>query len=313
MKGAERTTEHENIGAPLQRETDMNSLGLTSVAAISTKKKAKPSIISISLISIILGAYFVAIVYPMFWMLINSFKDTQGIFNNSWALPKTWLFSNYAQAWEQGVSNYFINSTIITVATCLLTILVSAFCAYGLTRFNLKGERFLLLFVSAGLMFSPQVSLIPLYDLIQKMGIYDTYWALILPYISYRIPLTVLLIRTYFLSIPRELEESAYLDGYSHLGIFFKIFLPMSKPILFTAFILTAYFAWNEFLFSIIFIQDEAIKPITSGLLVFKDALNTNWGVLMAGLCISALPLIILFIAMQKHFVRGLAEGSVKG
>jgi raffinose/stachyose/melibiose transport system permease protein len=87
----------------------------------------------------------------------------------------------------------------------------------------------------------------------------------------------------------------------------------MSKPILFTAFILTAYVAWNEFLFSIIFIQDEAIKPITSGLLVFKDALNTNWGVLMAGLCISALPLIILFIAMQKHFVRGLAEGSVKG
>ncbi|MEH7491586.1 carbohydrate ABC transporter permease [Neobacillus niacini] len=267
----------------------------------------------VGLIFVFLLLYFIAIAYPLFWMVINSFKNTADIFNDSWGLPKEWLFSNYATAWEQGVSSYFVNSVIITVGTCLLTVLVSALCAFGLTRFQIKGGKFLLLFVSAGLMFSPQSSLIPLYELIQQMGIFDTHWALILTFTAYRIPLTVLLIRSFFLSIPKELEESAYLDGATTLDVFGRIFLPMSKPILFTGVILTAYYAWNEFLFSLIFIQTEEVKPITSGLLVFKDALNTNWGVLMAGLVISALPLIVVFMLMQKYFVRGLADGSVKG
>ncbi|ASS92441.1 carbohydrate ABC transporter permease [Aeribacillus pallidus] len=269
--------------------------------------------IIVGIIFLFLLLYFIAIAYPIFWMIVNSFKNTAAIFNDSWGLPKKWLFSNYKTAWEQGVSSYFVNSVIITIGTCILTVLVSALCAFGLTRFQIKGGKFLLLFISAGLMFSPQSSLIPLYELIQKMGIFDTYWALILTFTAYRIPLTVLLIRSFFLSIPKELEEAAYLDGATSLNVFTRIFLPISKPILFTGVILTAYYSWNEFLFSIIFIQTEELKPITSGLLVFKDALNTNWGVLMAGLVISALPLIIIFIMMQKYFIRGLADGSIKG
>jgi raffinose/stachyose/melibiose transport system permease protein len=276
--------------------------------------KRKPGLsITVGLIFLFLTLYFVTIAYPLFWMVVNSFKNTAEIFNDSWGLPKEWLFSNYTTAWEQGVSSYFVNSLIITGGTCILTVLISAACAFGLTRYQLKGGKFLLLFVSAGLMFSPQSSLIPLYELVQKLGIFDTYWALILTFTAYRIPLTVLLIRSFFLSIPKELEESAYLDGATSLDVFARIFIPMSKPIMFTGVILTAYYAWNEFLFSILFIQTEEVKPITSGLLVFKDALNTNWGVLMAGLVISALPLIMIFIFMQKYFVRGLADGSVKG
>jgi raffinose/stachyose/melibiose transport system permease protein len=278
----------------------------------SKKSKTRFSIV-VGLIFLFLLLYFIAIAYPLFWMLVNSFKNTAAIFNDTWGLPKEWLFSNYKTAWEQGVSSYFVNSMIITISTCILTVLISSLCAYGLTRFQIKGGKFLLLFISAGLMFSPQSGLIPLYDLIQKLGLLDTYWALILTFTAYRIPLTVLLIRSFFLSIPKELEESAYLDGATSLKVFTKIFLPMSKPILFTGVILTAYYSWNEFLFSVIFIQTEELKPITSGLLVFKDALNTNWGVLMAGLVISAIPLIAIFLMMQKYFVRGLAEGSVKG
>jgi raffinose/stachyose/melibiose transport system permease protein len=284
-----------------------------SQITLKSKLRHSGAPVVVGLIFVFLLLYFIAIAYPLFWMVINSFKNTADIFNDSWGLPKEWLFSNYATAWQQGVSSYFVNSVIITVGTCLLTVLISALCAFGLTRFQIKGGKFLLLFVSAGLMFSPQSSLIPLYELIQQMGIFDTHWALILTFTAYRIPLTVLLIRSFFLSIPKELEESAYLDGATTLDVFGRIFLPMSKPILFTGVILTAYYAWNEFLFSLIFIQTEEVKPITSGLLVFKDALNTNWGVLMAGLVISALPLIVVFMLMQKYFVRGLADGSVKG
>jgi raffinose/stachyose/melibiose transport system permease protein len=300
----------ETQGDSVQQEGKLGKIAALNLK--STKRKSGFSIVT-GLIFLFLLLYFAAIAYPLFWMVINSFKTTAAIFNDSWGLPKEWLFSNYTTAWEQGVSSYFMNSLIITGGTCLLTVLVSALCAYGLTRFQIKGGKFLLLFVSAGLMFSPQSSLIPLYELVQKLGIFDTYWALILTFTAYRIPLTVLLIRSFFLSIPKELEESAYLDGANSFKVFTKIFLPMSRPILFTGVILTAYYAWNEFLFSILFIQTEDVKPITSGLLVFKGALSTNWGVLMAGLVISAVPLIAIFLMMQKYFVRGLAEGSVKG
>ncbi|MDQ6595161.1 carbohydrate ABC transporter permease [Bacillus salipaludis] len=282
------------------------------ISAKAKKHKQGFSIV-VGIIFLFLLLYFVAIAYPIFWMVVNSFKNTTEIYNDTWGLPKEWLFSNYSAAWEQGVSSYFVNSLIITIGTCILTVLISSLCAYGLTRFQIKGGKFLLLFVTAGLMFSPQSGLIPLYELIQKMGIFDTYWALILTFTAYRIPLTVLLIRSFFLGIPKELEESAYLDGATSIDVFVRIFLPMSKPIMFTGVILTAYYSWNEFLFSMLFIQTEEVKPITSGLLVFKDALNTNWGVLLAGLVISAIPLIAIFLMMQKYFVRGLAEGSVKG
>jgi raffinose/stachyose/melibiose transport system permease protein len=298
---------------PVESEVASSTEVKLSPITLKSKLRKPGTPVVVGLIFVFLLLYFIAIAYPLFWMVVNSFKNTADIFNDSWGLPKEWLFSNYVTAWQQGVSSYFFNSIIITVGTCLLTVLISALCAFGLTRFQIKGGKFLLLFVSAGLMFSPQSSLIPLYELIQQMGIFDTYWALILTFTAYRIPLTVLLIRSFFLSIPKELEESAYLDGATSLEVFGRIFLPMSKPILFTGVILTAYYAWNEFLFSLIFIQTEEVKPITSGLLVFKDALNTNWGVLMAGLVISALPLIVVFMLMQKYFVRGLAEGSVKG
>nr|WP_246277156.1 carbohydrate ABC transporter permease [Neobacillus endophyticus] len=291
---------------------EAESVKITNIN-LKTKKHRPGFSIVAGIIFLFLLLYFIAIAYPIFWMIMSSFKNTAAIYNDTWGLPKKWLFSNYTTAWQQGVSSYFVNSLIITIGTCILTVLVSSLCAYGLARFQLKGGKFLLLFVSAGLMFSPQSGLIPLYELIQKLGLLDTYWALIITFTAYRIPLTVLLIRSFFLSIPKELEEAAYLEGATSLSIFTKIFLPMSKPILFTGVILTAYYSWNEFLFSIIFIQKEELKPITSGLLVFKDALNTNWGVLLAGLVISAVPLIAVFLMMQKYFVRGLAEGSVKG
>jgi raffinose/stachyose/melibiose transport system permease protein len=284
-----------------------------SSKSIVRKKPLFFSRISIFAAALILMFLFVFVAYPLFWIVINSLKSTNEIFANSWSLPNKWLFSNYTQAWEMGVSKYFLNSVIVTGLTVFFTLLFSSFCAFGLTRFQFKGKNFLLGLISIGLMFPPQVSLIPLYKLIQNLGVYDTHWALIIPYVAFRISLIMMLIRSYFLTIPKELEEAAYIEGCSSVGIFFKIFLPLSKPIMVTAMLLTAYWAWNEFLFANIFIDSDSVKTITSGLLTFRDALYTNWAVLMAGLVISALPLIILFIFLQKHFVRGLANGGVKG
>mgnify|MGYP003776832161 CR=1 FL=1 len=256
--------------------------------------------------------YFLIIAYPLLWMVMSSFKSTEEIFTNSWSLPETWLVENYVAAWESGISSYFLNSVIVTGLSCILTVFVSALGAYGLSRFEFKGKTFILVICLGGLMLSPQVSLIPLYNIIQKLGLYNTHWALILPYVAYRIPLTILLIRAYFLSIPKELEEAARLDGCTSIGILFRIFIPMSVPILLTTTILTAYYTWNEFMFAIIFIDDDSLRTIPAGLMQFRDALQTDWGVLLAGLTISAAPIVILFLFMQKYFIRGIASGSVK-
>lgn len=283
---------------------------IQSVRVRSNKRKKIAGAIPLNTILIF---YFLIIAYPLFWMVINSFKTTEEIFSNSWALPTTWLVSNYVHAWNTGISGYFLNSTIVTISTCLLTVFISSLGAYGLTRFEFKGKKLLLIMCMGGMMLSPQVSLVPLYKLIQAMGIHDTYLALILPYVAYRIPITVLLIRAAFLEVPKEMEESAFLDGCTTWKVFTKIFLPLNLPILFTGVILTAYFTWNEFMFALIFIDSDSLKTIPAGLMQFRDALQTNWGVLLAGLMISAIPIITLFLFLQKYFVRGLASGSLKG
>jgi raffinose/stachyose/melibiose transport system permease protein len=284
-----------------------------SIQSIRVRSNKKKKIVGAAPLYTILIFYFIIIAYPLFWMVINSFKTTEEIFSNSWALPTTWLVSNYVHAWNTGISGYFLNSTIVTLSTCLLTVFISSLGAYGLTRFEFKGKKLLLILCMGGMMLSPQVSLVPLYKLIQAMGIHDTYLALILPYVAYRIPITVLLIRAAFLEVPKELEESAFLDGCSTWKVFTKIFLPLNLPILFTGVILTAYFTWNEFMFALIFIDSDSMKTIPAGLMQFRDALQTNWGVLLAGLMISAIPIITLFLFLQKYFVRGLASGSLKG
>lgn len=287
-----------------------------SVPSIFKKNKGNMysgDIIPSASMNFLLVIYAVIIGYPLFWMIINSFKETDAIFSNSWALPKEWLFSNYVQAWNTGISSYFLNSVIVTGLTCLLTVFIAALGAYGFSRFNFRGKNILLVFCIGGMMLSPQVSLIPLYTLIQYLGIHNTHWALIIPYVAYRIPITLLLVRSAFLQVSKELVEAAHLDGCSNWKLFIKIYIPLNKPILITAAVLTAYFTWNEFLFALIFIDSESLKTIPAGLMLFRDTLSTNWGVLLAGLMISALPITILFLFLQKYFIRGIASGSVKG
>lgn len=269
--------------------------------------------LSKSVILLLLTAGVVLILYPLFWMVTSSLKSYEEIFSSVWGLPSKWMFSNYSTAWSKGVANYFVNSAFVTIGTIVGVVLLSSLCAFGLSRYTFPFDKAVLLFVIGGMMLNPQVCLVPLYILLQQTHLHNTYFALILPYIAFRLPLAVLLVRSFFLSVSKEIEESAKIDGCSAFQIYWRIFMPMSVPIILTSAMLVAYYAWNEFLFAIIFIDSDKYKTIPAGLMSFKDALSTDWGVLLAGLVISALPLILLFISMQKYFIRGMAAGSVKG
>ena len=264
-------------------------------------------------IVIFLSGYAITVIYPLLWMIVSGFKTNKEIFTNTWALPKTWSLENYITAWKIGVGTYFTNSVIVTVVSVILTILFSSLIAFVLARFEFRFKTAVFVAVLGGMMLSPEVSLISLYKLLQGMGLYNTYWALILPYTAFRIPISAFLMWSYFKELPIEIEESAYLDGCSAFQIFYKMILPMSKPIVATTALLAAMTFWNEFMFGLVFIESSALKTIPLGLMNLRGTLTTKWSVMLAGLTISALPMIIVFLVFQKQLVRGMTAGGVKG
>ncbi|HWI30591.1 MAG TPA: carbohydrate ABC transporter permease [Microbacterium sp.] len=262
---------------------------------------------------VVLGGYAIVIAYPLFWMVVSSFKASTDIYADPWGLPTTWLVGNYAQAWERGISDYFLNSLIVTVTSTAATVLVAALCAFGMVRLRNRLADLIMIVMMGGLVVAPQVSLIPLYRLLDAMELLNTHWAMILPYVAFRLPMAVILIRSVFLAVPQELVDAATIDGCRSPQVLRHVYVPLSRSVLVTAAVLTAYFAWNEFLFAIVYVDSDAIRTIPAGLMAFRDALSTDWGVLLAGLVIAALPIIVVFVLLQRYFVAGVAAGSVKG
>lgn len=262
-----------------------------------------------------LGVMAAVILLPMLWILISGFKTNNEIFTNTFALPETWRISNYIMAWKYGLGSYFINSILVTTTSTIVTLVVSLLASYALThsRFQFKMKTVMLVFIISGLMLAPQVALLPLYNLLSKMGIYDTYLAMIIPYVAFRIPFTVFLMRAYLLSMPKELEDAAYIDGCGSMKILTRIVMPLSKPIIATGALLTGMYCWNEFMFALVFTSSDTLRTIPLGLMNMRGTFRTEWGILIAALALSALPIILVFILLQKQFVRGLAAGGVKG
>lgn len=259
-----------------------------------------------------LAGLAVAIFYPLLWMVVGGFKSNQEIFASPWGLPGELRWENYAQAWDLGVVRYFTNSIIVTALSIITVTLVSAWAAYGLTRVQLPFSNAVILLLLGGLMLAPTVALIPLFRLLQFIGIYDTYWALIVLYTAFRLPFTTFLIRAYMIELPHEVDEAATIDGATHAQIFWRVLLPMCRPILVSAALLQALFAWNEFVFALVFISDESIKTLPVGLVSMQSRLLTDWPVVLAGLTIAALPMVLLFLIGQRQFLRGLTEGVGK-
>lgn len=254
----------------------------------------------------------IVVLYPLLWMGISSLKTNDEILSSPFAMPQALDFGSYARAWDRGVGQYFFNSALVTVVSVILTTLVSAWAAFGLSRIEIPFSRIFLLLVVGGLMLAPAVALVPLVKLMQSWGIYNTYWALILLYTAFRIPFTTFLIRSYMVGLPREVDEAAIIDGAKTRQIFWRVILPMSKPILASAVILHVIFAWNEFLFALVFVGDDSLKTLPVGLANLSSRATTDFPAVFAGMAIAAVPMIILFILGQRFFIRGLAEGVGK-
>jgi raffinose/stachyose/melibiose transport system permease protein len=284
--------------------------------AATMGRKSRPATFGGALARAFLYSFLVClgivVLYPLIWMALNGFKDNAQIFGDPFALPQHWTWENYVQAWNQGVRSYVVASLLVTVASAVCTVLISAWTAYGLTRTPMPGKPLVVGFVLGGLMLSPTVALIPLVRMLQALGLYNTYWALIILYTAFRIPFSTFLIRAYMIGLPRDLDEAARIDGASEGQIFWRIILPLSQPIIISCVILHVLFAWNEYLFAMVFTSGSAVQTLPVGLTSIMAKHGTNYAVVFAAMTISALPIVLLFFAAQRYFIRGLSEGISK-
>jgi raffinose/stachyose/melibiose transport system permease protein len=252
------------------------------------------------------------VVYPLLWMVLNGFKSNSELFGNPFALPVELNWENYAKAWNAGVSNYLTTSLIVTLTSTVATVFISAWAAYGLTRVNIPFNKVIVAVVLGGLMLAPAVALIPLVKMFQSLGLYNTMWALIILYTAFRIPFTTFLIRAYMIDLPREIDEAAEMDGATRWRAFWTVILPMCKPIIVSTVILHILFAWNEYLFAMVFTSGTGVQTLPVGLTSLMSKHGTDYPVVFAGMAIAAVPVVALFFICQRYFVKGLADGIGK-
>ncbi|MEA5162848.1 carbohydrate ABC transporter permease [Cereibacter johrii] len=253
----------------------------------------------------------VVVLYPLLWMGLGGFKSNSQIFDQPFALPQSWSLENYFSAWR-GVQGYMVSSLLVTLVSTVATVLISARAAYGLTRTAMPAKPLITAFVLGGMMLSPTVALVPLVRMLQSLGLYDTHWALIILYTAFRVPFTTFLIRAYMLDLPRDLDEAAMMDGASPGQIYRRIILPLCRPIIVSCVVLHILFAWNEYLFAMIFTNSPSVQTLPVGLTSMMSKHGTDFAQVFAAMTLSALPIVIIFFLTQRYFIRGLTEGMAK-
>lgn len=265
-------------------------------------------------------AYFFAIFWmfvaliPFVFMILNSFRKqfdmlSQGVFH----LPDPWYFDNYPNIIKAGIFGYFGRSVLVVAISLVLMLMISAFAAYPLSRMQFKVRGFIYAGIVAMMSIPMHVTLIPIFKLTKNMGLYDNLFSLIGPYVTFALPMSVFILTAFMMTIPKEVEESAEIDGCNKFSNFFRIILPLSKSGLSTLAIYNGVSMWNEFAFANTLLQTAANKTLPLALGQFKGEHSADMPLMLAVLVVSALPMIILFIIFQDKLVKGMMAGAVKG
>ena len=253
-------------------------------------------------------------VFPVFWMLSSSLKNQTEIFTKMSLLPETWNWGNYVRAFvEADFGQYFLNSVIYTAVGVFFIIFIASLAAYAFARLEFPGKNVFFYVLIATLLIPIPGVFVPLYLLLKSLGLLDTRTGLLLCYISNGLAFGIFLLKGFFDELPKEVEEAALIDGCSRFGIYWRIALPLAKPAIATLVIMNSLTIWNEFLLALVVLQDKAKMPIQRGLMVFQGTYITDYPLLMAGLTIATIPIVIVYLLMQKHIVKGIAAGALKG
>ena len=255
----------------------------------------------------IVSAWSLFVILPLASMLLAAFKTRRQMFTDPLGLPNTLSFESFERAWGVGLGTFILNSTLVTTLSVGIIVVVSGMAAYVLARSENRWLQLVYLAIVAGFAVPATAVLVPLYQMISAAGFLNNYAGIIIVYSAYGIPFTTILFFAFFLDFPRELEEAARLDGCSRLQIFFRIIMPLSGPAVASAAIFQAVFIWNEFLLALMLLTSPSMKTLPVGILQLKGEFSSDWPAIMAGLTLATIPILIVFVVLQKYFVRSLA------
>lgn len=263
---------------------------------------------------IFLLVFVLIAVGPVIWAFLSSFKTYSEINSSALALPESFHFKNYADAFKYApIGKYFINSLIVVGTSVLVTVTVVAMSAYVVSRFQFKMKTVLVLLISAALMLPAQAISQPLFTIFKTMGIFDTKTGLVIVYSAMGIPMAFFVMVSYYATISPALEKAAYIDGATFLKTFSKVILPLAKPGLVTVALLQFINTWNEFYFALMLTSGDRARTIPIALNYYMGTFANNYSALFAAVVMTVLPTIIIFILLQRQVIESLTVGAVKG
>ncbi|MFD1137302.1 carbohydrate ABC transporter permease [Paenibacillus urinalis] len=253
--------------------------------------------------------------FPLLWLLLFSLKNNQEVFNlPPLSLPENPKWENYAKVWNSGnIDVYFLNSVWITVAATVITVVLGSLVTFAITRMKWKGSSLVLGLFMVAMMIPVHSTLIPLFSMFNKVGLTDHPLSLVLSYVAFNMPITIMILLGFYYALPKEVEEAAIIDGCSVNRMFFRIVLPMTSSVIATTGIINMIYNWNEFIFVNTFISSDHYKTLTVGVQNFIGQYTTDWGAIGATLMISILPILVAYMFLSDRIVEGMAAGAVKG
>ncbi len=275
------------------------------------RQRREPSKIPYYVILVLLALFALG---PLVILAFNSLKSNAEIGRNPLGLPLSPVFENFPAAWTQGdFATTMVNSIILTGGTVVGVCIIAGTSAYAMARLDLPGTDAVLLYLFVASAVPFQLFLVPLFFLWSTLNLTNTRFGLILIYWAIFSPLATLLLRSYLVGLPRDFEDAARIDGANELQVMLRVVLPLSWPGLLTVALISGLAAWNDFFFAITFIQDNNLKPVTTSFLAFQTNFSQDWGLTSAAAIYIILPIVVLFLILQRRFISGLTAGGLKG
>lgn len=266
------------------------------------------------IIYMILIAWASTTILPLLWVANNSFRTTTQIVDSPFSLPSSFNLENYITAAERiNILNSYKNSLIMSGATVILVLLFGGMAGYAMARFKFKFRTLINKMIIVALMIPAFVTVVPVYEIFIELGIVNTYLALILPHTAGNLVFATMMLAAYMASISTEIEEAALLDGANRWQIFTKIFVPISRPAFATVGIFTFLWSYNDLFSALVFVPNKSVQPITVLLNQVKSQYGTDLGLQATAVIVTVIPVLLVYIILQKHIIKGLTQGAVKG
>jgi raffinose/stachyose/melibiose transport system permease protein len=263
-----------------------------------------------------LAAVLVAllVLIPLLTAAINGFKSNSDLLLHPFGLPQVWVWANYTSVLGSGAFwREMLNSVLVMAGTAVGVVALASMAAYVFARMQFRGRELLFNFFTLGLLFPIAVAILPLYITLRQAGLVDSLWGIILPQVAFGLPGNILILRGFFSTIPRELDEAAAIDGCSAVGYFWRILLPLMRPALAAVAVLTMVASWNNFLLPLLVLNSEQLYTLPLGIQQFQGQFGTDWGRVLAFVTLALIPTIGFYLVAERQIVAGLTTGAVKG